>query len=77
MFIKEYELKVASSEFVDVVRILGRYGLRFEFTNEYIKVNPEDPFRPISWRIIKVYASHKQMERIGTDMGIVSKYFLH
>lgn len=77
MFIKEYEIKVAASEFVDVMRILGRYGLRFEFTNEYVKVNPEDPFHPICWRIIKIHATGKQMQMIETDMGIIARYFLH
>lgn len=76
MFIKEYEIKVPSGEFIDLVRILGRYGLRFEFSNEYIKAN-DNPFHPNAWRIFKIYATHKQMTMIEADMNIVSKYFLH
>lgn len=76
MFINEYEIKVASSEFIDVVRLLGRYGLRFEFSGEYIKAT-ENPFQPSCWRIFKIYATRKQMDLIKADMNIVAKYFLH
>jgi hypothetical protein len=60
MFNKKYECKIGEMEALDFVRILGKYGMRFEVSDQYFEVDPKDPNHKLGFRTIKFWASKKQ-----------------
>lgn len=77
MFIYEMKLEVSSYEVVDIVRLLGRFGFRFEISDEYCKVDDLDPDRKRWFRRFKIYGRKKKLNEFIEARKIIFNYHLH
>lgn len=77
MFIYEMKLEVNSQEVVDIVRLLGRFGFKFEISDEYCKVDDLDPNRKRWFRRFKIYGRKKKLKKFIEARKIIFNYHLH
>lgn len=79
MFIKKYEFKVGSTQVVDFVRLLGRFGLRFSMSDERC----ENAYRRDLtvtrnyYRKFNVYTTKRKMQKFYDAVNILVNYQLH
>lgn len=67
MFTKNYEVKIESANTMDLIKILGHYGLKFEVGDEYIDYT--DPER--KWfRDLVIRATKQQMSKLREAIRI-------
>ncbi len=64
MFTKKYEVIVESRNVVRFVRILGKFGVRFEMGDEWDSGDQLDPRKKTWYRTFRIYTTAKQMDRI-------------
>lgn len=77
MFTRKLKMEVKASEVVDVVRLLGKFGLRFEFTNEYRKGNTFNSNGQNWFRMFTVYGRRKKLAEFTKVRQIIFDYRLH
>ena len=77
MFTCKKKFEVKSHEVVDFVRLLGRVGLKFEFTDEYCVTDELDSSRKVRYRRFYVKGTRRQMMRFYEARDILFKYRLH
>ena len=77
MFNYEMKMEVNSHEVIDVVRLLGSLGLRFEISDEYSKVDDLDPTRKIRYRQFVVYGNRKELKAFFGARKLIRNYHLH
>lgn len=74
MFEKTYKATVESGEFENFVRLLGKHGMRFDFTNLKIVSDPVDPWRVNASREFKITATPWKWKRLKKDIELISMY---
>ena len=77
MFTCKKKMEVNSHEVVDVVRLLGLLGLRFEISDEYCKVDDLDPSRKMRFRQFTVYGSRRKVGLFVQARNIIFNYNIH
>ena len=77
MFTYEKKFEVNSHEVIDVVRLLGRFGLRFEISDEYSKVDDLDPNRKVRFRRFVIYGNRKELTAFFEARKLIREYHLH
>lgn len=74
-FTKRFE--VNSNDVMDVVRLLGRFGLRFEFSDEYWAIDEQNPNHKQLRRRFRVKGTLEQLKNFNLAKDIIMKYNLH
>lgn len=77
MFTYEMKIEVNSHEVIDVVRLLGSLGLRFEISDEYSRVDDLDPNRKVRFRRFVIYGSRKELKAFFAARKLIRDYHLH
>lgn len=77
MFMHKRRMEVNSHEVIDIVRLLGQFGLRFEISDEYCKVDDLDPRRKERFRRFVVYGNRKRLAEFLEARDIILRYHLH
>lgn len=77
MFTYEMKMEVNSHEVIDVVRLLGNFGMRFEISDEYSRVDDLDPDRKVRFRRFVVYGSRKELKAFFGARRLIKNYHLH
>lgn len=77
MFTYEKKFEVNSHEVIDVVRLLGRFGLRFEISDEYSRVDDLDPNRKVRFRLFTIYGTRKELSAFFEARRLIKNYHLH
>jgi hypothetical protein len=70
-------MEVNSQEVVDTVRLQGRFGFKFEISDEYCKVDDLDPARKRWYRQFKVYGRKKMLNKFIEARKIIHNYLVH
>lgn len=70
MFIKQLTLQVNSKDVVNFVRLLGRFGMRFEISNEYCKADDLDPSRKNWFRRFVIYGTRRKLTKFCGAINI-------
>lgn len=68
MFAKKYDIIVESRNVVRFVRILGKFGVRFEMGDEWNSGDQLDPGKKTWYRSFRIYTTAKKMDRICKEM---------
>lgn len=63
MFKTKMRIRINAHDVIDFVRLLGQFGLRFEFSDEYSVVDDIDPDRKLRWRRFYVYGTRRQLKK--------------
>ena len=71
------KLEVSAHDVIDIVRLLGHIGMRFEFTDEYVKVSDTESTRKERYRMFIIYGSRKQLAEFNNLRNIILQYHLH
>lgn len=74
MFTITKEFTIGSFYFADFMRLLGRYGVRFDVGEEWFYVDEVNPDRKHYCRNVKVYATRKKMGEIYDAVSILVNY---
>ena len=69
MFKKKFIFKIVDSEVLDLCRILGKYGVKFEIGKLNTVANADDPFCALHYRLIAVYASERQIKKLCNELN--------
>jgi hypothetical protein len=77
MFTYETKMEVNSHEVIDVVRLLGSLGLRFEISNEYSRGDALEPNRKVCFRRFVVYGTRKELKAFFAARKLIQNYHLH
>lgn len=77
MFKREMRMEVKSCEVVDVVRLLGKFGLKFEFTNEYRRGDTLSSNGQNWFRRFTVYGTKKKLKAFVEARQVIYNYRLH
>lgn len=77
MFKFKKKFEVSSHDVIDFLRLLGRFGLEFEFSDEYWTIDELDPDRKQRWRRFTVKGTRKQLKDFLTARDIIAKYLAH
>lgn len=77
MFTYEMKMEVNSHEVVDVVRLLGKFGMRFDISNEYSKVDDLNPTHKIRFRQFTIYGTRKELKAFFSARKLIASYHLH
>lgn len=70
MFKKKLVFEVAEMEAINVCRIIGKYGLRFEISKLHSIVRPDDDSRKLYYRVFTVYATKRQAYELYEELNI-------
>lgn len=76
MFTHCKKIEVDSREVVEVVRLLGRLGLRFGISDEYCKVDDLDPKHKVWFRKFSIYGRKRQLKRFSAARNIIRINYL-
>ena len=71
------KLEVNSQEVIDIVRLLGYFGLKFDVGDEYFKVNEDDPQRKEWFRQFTIYGTRKQLTEFSKAQRFIVCYHMH
>ena len=77
MFKFKKKFEINSHDVIDFLRLLGRFGLKFEFSDEYYTIDELDPNRKKRWRMFIVKGTRKQLKEFLTARDIIAKYLTH
>lgn len=77
MFTYKEEFEINSHDVIDFVRLLGRIGMRFEFSDEYCMRDDLDPTRKIRFRRFYVTGTRRQFNKFYEARDMLWKYRLH
>ena len=77
MFTFKKKFEINSHEVIDFVRLLGRFGLKFEFSDEYSTIDELDPTRKQRWRMFIVKGTWRQLKEFYQARDIIMKYHAH
>lgn len=69
--------EVNSHEVIDFVRLLGRFGLRFQISDEYYVFDDIDPNKKERFRRFTVFGTKKQLNEFYEARDILYRYLLH
>lgn len=72
---KKFEINI--HEFADFVRLLGRYGLKFNFTDEYEVASDEGEDKKERFRRFTVFGTRRQLSEFMEARDIILNYHLH
>lgn len=76
MFTIRKKFEINNHEVIDFVRLLGRYGLRFKVSDEYIVKDVDD--KPIDrYRCFMVYGTRKQIGELLDARDMIKEYLMH
>lgn len=71
------KMEVNAHEVIDIVRLLGRYGLKFDISDEYYRVDDLDTTRKERFRLFVIYGTRKQLAEFLNARNIIVDYQLH
>lgn len=74
---KRRRMDVNAHEVIDIVRLLGHFGLRFEISDEYYKYDDLDTNRKERFRRFVVYGTNKQLAEFDKARKLILSYHLH
>jgi hypothetical protein len=77
MFKFKKKFEVSSHDVIDFLRLLGRFGLKFEFSDEYYTVDELDPRHKQRWRLFIVKGTLRQLREFYQARDIIVKYHIH
>lgn len=77
MFTFKKKIEVRSHDVIDFLRLVGRFGLKFEFSDEYCTIDELDPNRKLRWRMFIVRGTWKQLREFDQARDIIAKYRIH
>lgn len=77
MFKFKKKFEVSSHDVIDFLRLLGRFGLQFEFSDEYWTVDELEPNHKLRWRMFIVKGTLKQLRDFNMARDIIIKYHAH
>jgi hypothetical protein len=77
MFKFKKKFEINSHDVIDFLRLLGRFGLKFEFSDEYWTIDELDPDRKKRWRRFVVEGTRKQLKELYLARDIIAKYLAH
>lgn len=77
MFEQKKKFDVASSEVIDFVRLLGRFGMKFQISEEYMYVDDKDPNRKHYFRRFYVFGTRREFNDFFEARDILLNYHLH
>lgn len=77
MFTFKKKFEVSSHDVIDFLRLLGRFGLKFEFSDEYYTIDELDPNRKQRWRMFIVKGTLRQLREFYQARDIIVKYHIH
>ena len=77
MFTYKKKMEVNSHDVIDIVRLLGHFGLRFEISDEYCKVDDLDPNRKERFRRFVIIGSRKRVGEFIAARNIIINYHRH
>ena len=69
MFKQKCIFKIVDSEVLDLCRILGKYGVKFEIGKLHTVADADDPFCALHYRLIAVYASGRQIKKLYDELN--------
>ena len=69
MFKSKLRIRIGSQDVIDFVRLLGRFGLKYEFSDEYSIVDDLDPDRKLRWRRFYVCGTRRQLKRFEKELA--------
>lgn len=72
---KRFEINI--HEFVDFVRLLGRYGLKFKFSDKYEVTSERDEDKKEQFRRFDVFGTRRQLSEFMETRDIILNYHLH
>jgi hypothetical protein len=70
-------VEVNSHEVIDIVRLLGHFGLKFEVSDEYCRATDPISNRKEWFRTFVIYGTRKQLAEFCNARQLVLKYLLH
>lgn len=77
MFTIKRKIEIESHEVMDFVRLLGRFGLKFKISEEYVVENPEKNTKDRYRRFI-VYGTYRQLSELFETREIIYEYkYMH
>ena len=77
MFKFRKKFEISSHEVIDFIRLLGRFGLQFEFSDEYCTHDELDPSRKLRWRRFIVKGTRRQLREFYRARDIIADYHRH
>ena len=77
MFTCKKKFEINSYEVVDFIRLLGRIGMQFEFSDEYCVADELDSAKQVRCRMFHVKGTRKQMAKFYEARDLLAKYHLH
>lgn len=80
MFIIKKNFDINSREVIDFVRLVGRFGLKFKVSEEFVlddleattNGKPKDRYRRFT-----IYGTHSQMSKFNTAREMIYEYLMH
>lgn len=76
MFTYQTKIEVDSREVVEVVRLLGQFGLKFKISDEYCKVDDLDHSRKVWFRKFMIYGSRRKLAKFSVARNIIRINYL-
>ena len=73
MFTIKRKFEVESHEVIDFVRLIGRFGLKFKISDEYVVENPDKTTKERRRRFI-IYGTHRQLSDFLEAREIIYDY---
>ena len=77
MFKFKKKFEVSNHELIDFIRLLGRFGLEFEFGDEYYTLDELNPHRKLRYRCFVVKGTYKQLKEFYIARDIIANYLAH
>ena len=81
MFTRKYEFKIGNNYVLNFVRLLGRVGVKFEISNlrcdvrdDHFGVDGMDVEQKSYYRLFRVYATKRQIEKLRETTNILKDY---
>ena len=81
MFTKKYEFKIGNNYVLNFVRLLGRVGVKFEISNLRCDVKDDrfgvdglDVEQKYYYRLFRVWATKRQIEKLRETTNILKDY---
>lgn len=76
MFERKYNFKIEEREIVAFVRLLGRFGFKFEMSDVRTNIDCFGMKPPVLYRVFKVYATPWKIARLRDTIQILANYNL-
>lgn len=76
MFERKYNFRIDEQDCVPFVRLLGRFGLKFEMSDVYVSGTCLGMRPATQYRVFKVFATPWKMEKFRDTIKLLAEYGL-